>query len=372
MTHPKRPLAAESSRTCCGTMTDGRGIDAITLSNSAGLTVRILSLGATVQSLLAPDAHGTCADIALGLPSAAQYQVNRENFGVTLGRYANRIADGRFTLEGVTYQLATNDGPNCLHGGTRGFGRVLWTVAELKRGASAGVTLTLDSPDGDDGFPGALAVSADFALIDSRLEIHYRATASAPTIVNLSNHTYFNLGGEGSGRGILGHRLTIPAAAYLPVDSTSIPTGEVRPVAGTPFDFHRATPVGRSLRDGRDPQIVIGKGYDHCWVLSDSAVAEPRLVATMYDPDSGRLLEVLSTQPGLQFYSGNWLDGSTVGKSGRTYRQSDGFSLEPQRFPDTPNQPDLGSARLLPGEVYENRIVYRFSATADLGADAGE
>jgi aldose 1-epimerase len=368
MTRAPEPAAAEYFRSRCGTLTDGRDIEAITLTNSSGFTVRILSLGATVQSILAPDARGACADVALGLAGAAEYQKNREYFGVTLGRYANRIANGRFSLDGRSYQLATNDGPNCLHGGIGGFGRALWTVASLKRGASAGVTLTLDSPDGDDGFPGALRVSAAFELVDHRLEIHYRATTDAPTIVNLSNHTYFNLGGEDSERGIERHRLTIPADAYLPVDSTSIPTGELRPVGGTPFDFRSPMPVGRHLRDGRDTQLRIGRGYDHCWVVGESTVAEPKLVACMADPDSGRMLEVFSSQPGLQFYSGNSLDGSAVGKSGRAYRQGDGFALEPQRFPDTPNQPLFGSARLLPRDVYEHRIIYRFSATAGLGA----
>ena len=233
--------------------------------------------------------------------------------------------------------------------------------------------MSLTSPDGADGYPGELCATATVELDDRDFVIHYRATTSRPTIVNLSNHTYFNLSGEASGSDILRHRLTIPADAFLPVEGTLIPSGEIRAVEGTAFDFREPTPVGKRIRDGADGQIIVAKGYDHTWVLRRPRAAEPwgatelKLVARLHDPDSGRVLEVLSNQPGLQFYSGNALDGASIGKSGHTYGHAAGLALEPQLFPDTPNRPMFGSARLAPGEVYENRIVYRLSASDAMG-----
>jgi aldose 1-epimerase len=354
--------AAEYSCEPFGVLANGRAIDAILLTHKSGISVRVLTLGAALQSIIAPDRHGNRVDIALGYASAAGYLRNPDYFGVTLGRYANRIARGRFVLDGKTYQLATNDGPNALHGGIAGFSRALWTVEGIHRGESASVALSLVSPDGDDGYPGNLTVTATFELNYNQIVIDYRATASAPTIVNLSNHTYFNLGGEAGDDDILGHRLTIPADAFLPVDASLIPTGEIRGVGGTAFDFREATPIGRHIRNGGEEQLTVGNGYDHNWVLSRSRSTEPRLVAHVHHPPSGRVLEVLSTQPGLQLYTGNFLDGTSIGKSGRRYRRSQGMALEPQLFPDTPNRPAFGSARLAPGEVYENRIIYRLSA----------
>jgi aldose 1-epimerase len=280
-----------------------------------------------------------------------------------VGRFANRIAKGRFTLDGKTYQLATNNGPNSLHGGMRGFDKVLWKVEQASRGTSAVVIFGYASPDGDEGYPGSLRVTAIYRLNeDDEISVEYRATGDKPTIVNITNHSYFNLAGEGAADGIMRHLLTLPAAEYTPVDATLIPTGEFRSVAGTAFDFRRAKAIGRDIRSGNDEQILYGKGYDHNWVLSRTPVQAPRLVARVEDPESGRVMEVLSTQPGIQFYSGNFLDGTVVGKSGRTYRQGDAFVLEPQLFPDTPNRPAFGSARLQPGVTYVNRIIYRFSA----------
>jgi aldose 1-epimerase len=279
-----------------------------------------------------------------------------------VGRVANRIAGGRFTLDGKAYQTPVNNGPNALHGGTRGFDKVNWTVVEVKEGPTASVTLRYVSPHMDQGYPGNLTVTAAYALDESNtLSVEYRATTDRPTVVNLSNHAYWNLGGEGSAEGAMGHLLTIPAEHYSPTDAAAIPTGEFRSVAGTVFDFRRPTPVGARVRDASDPQIVFGKGYDHNWVVARDLSREPRLLARVEDPQSGRVMHVYSNQPGIQFYSGNFLDGVIVGKAGRLYRQGDAIVLEPQMFPDTPNRPEFGSVRLDPAETYRNLIQFRFS-----------
>jgi aldose 1-epimerase len=329
-----------------------------------GMKATVISLGASLQSLVVPDAAGKSADIVLGYASIDGYKAAPQYFGATVGRFANRIAKGRFTLDGHAYQIPLNDKTNTLHGGTKGFDKVVWSVGEVKHDAGkASVTLTYVSPDGDMGYPGKLNVSATYTLDDqNRLSIDYRATTDKPTIVNISNHTYWNLSGEGSGS-VLDDTLTIPADSYLPTDATSIPTGQPASVAGTVFDFRTAKPIGRDVRDGHETQLVYGHGYDHNWILSKAAVAQPRMVARVADPHSGRVLTLESSQPGLQFYSGNFLDGTTVGASGRVYRQGDAFVLEPQIFPDTPNQPSFGSARLNPGQEYRNLIVYSFTAT---------
>jgi aldose 1-epimerase len=337
-----------------------REIEAFTLSNSRGISVRILTLGATIQSLVSPDRMGNLGDIALGYDSAREYLEDQHYLGATIGRYANRIAFGRFLLEGTNHQLATNDGIHAVHGGPSGFSRRVWTAATRKSGASAGVTLTLASPDGDGGYPGALSVTAAFELKGDQLAVRYRADTDAPTIINLTNHIYFNLDCRGAGAGVERHLLTIPAESFLPLDPYHIPTGEIRAVEGTAFDFREPKPVGRDLR-GRDEQISLAKGYDHCWVLSRSRTRDPRLVARLHEPNSGRVVELLSTQPGLQLYTGNYFDGGKTGKLGRRYRPADGLALEPQLFPDTPNRPEFGSARLLPGETYEHQIIYRLS-----------
>jgi aldose 1-epimerase len=344
-----------------GTMPDGKPVDAVVLTNAHGLTARVIALGASLQSLSVPDRDGHFADIVLGYPSLKGYLEKPQYFGATVGRYANRIAKGRFALDGHTYQVPVNDGPNSLHGGTRGFDKVLWTVAAVDHDeGKASVTLTYVSPDGDMGYPGKLSVTAVYTLDDQdRLSIDYRATTDKPTIVNLSNHAYWNLAGEGSGS-VMDQRLAIPADAFLPIDATSIPTGELRKVAGTPFDFRQAKPIGRDIRVA-DPQLLNGRGYDHNWVISRAPASAPRMVARVEDPQSGRVLTLSSAQPGLQFYSGNFLDGTTVGTGGRVYRQGDAFVLEPQLYPDTPNQPAFGSARLDPGQTYRNLIVYRFT-----------
>lgn len=353
----------EVSRSDFGALPDGRHVELISLTNGHGLTLKVMTLGASVQSLQVPDRAGKVADVALGYATLAGYLSKPQYFGATVGRFANRIAAGHFTLDGKSYQLAKNDGPNALHGGLKGFDKSLWTVKSVEAGPTAHLTLELVSPDGDEGYPGKLTVTAVYGLSESNeMSVEYRATTDKPTIVNLSNHTYFDLAGEGSSLGVMGHLLAIKAEEFTPVDATLIPTGEFRKVAGTVFDFRNPKPIGRDIRDGKEEQLVFGKGYDHNWVVSRTAAQEPRLVARVEDPSSGRIMELLSDQPGLQFYSGNFLDGTTVGKSGRVYRQGDAFVLEPQQFPDTPNRPSFGSVRLAPGAVYRNRILYRFSA----------
>jgi aldose 1-epimerase len=356
---PALAQAAEPARTVFGTLPDGRTVEEVTLTNGKGVTARILSWGALLRVLEVPDRTGKAADVVLGYSDLASYLNKGSYFGVSVGRYANRIRAGRFTLDGQTYALATNDGPNALHGGSAGFDKRLWTITAVKGGAAPSVTLRYVSPDGEEGYPGTLTATAT-------LSVTYEATTDKPTIVNLTNHSFFNLAGEGSGRSILNNVLTIPAERFTPVDATLIPTGEHLPVAGTPFDFRTPTMIGARIRDGRDVQIVHGRGYDHNWVVTDAPTAEPHLVARVEDPDSGRVLDVSSNQPGVQFYAGNFLNATVVGKSGLAYRQSDALALEPELFPDTPNQPAFGSARLDPGKTYRNVITYRFSTSPTL------
>ena len=356
--------AADVSRAPFGSLPDGQAVEAITLSNGRGMRARIITWGAALQQLMVPDRHEALDDVTLGYPTIDGYLAKSEYFGATVGRVANRIAAGRFTLDGQTYQTPVNDGPNALHGGTKGFDKVLWKVVEVKSGPTASVSLRYVSPHMDQGYPGTLTVTATYTLDESNtLGVEYRATTDRPTVVNLSNHAYWNLAGEGSPRGAMGHLLTIPADHYSPTDATAIPTGEFRPVAGTPFDFRRPTAVGARVRDAADQQILFGRGYDHNWVIARDIAREPRLLARVEDPESGRVMHVLSNQPGLQFYSGNFLDATVVGKSGRLYREGDALVLEPQMFPDTPNRPEFGSVRLNPGQTYRNVILFRFSTS---------
>ncbi|MEL1264448.1 aldose epimerase family protein [Pseudoxanthomonas putridarboris] len=354
--------ASAQQRTVIGTLPDGTQVEALKIEDGSGMRASVLTLGAALHSLEVPDRDGKYADVVLGDATLAATLAKPQYFGTIVGRFANRIAKGKFTLDGREYRVPTNDGPNSLHGGARGFDKVVWEVVEAKPDQ---VTLRYVSPDGDQGYPGALTVTARYALEgDGRLAIEYSATTDALTIVNLSNHAYWNLSGEGSGTA-MDHELMIAADAYSPVDATLIPTGEFKPVQGTAFDFRTPKPIGRDLRTGSEPQLLHGRGYDHNWVVSRAPAKELREVARVHDPKSGRVMSLSSTQPGLQFYSGNFLDGTTVGKSGRVYRQGDAIALEPQLFPDTPNQPAFGSARLEPGQKYVNRIVYRFSTDKD-------
>ena len=354
--------AATASRSDAGALNDGTRIEAVTLRNGNGVSARVLTYGATLQSLIAPDRHGKKADVILGQDSPADYERQPSYFGVTVGRYANRIAKGRFVLDGKTYQLPLNNGANSLHGGTAGFDKKVWAIASVTSGAKASVTLSLVSPDGDMGYPGELAVRVTYALDEENaLTITFAATTTKPTVINMTNHALFNLGGDGAPGGAMGHVLTIPAARFTPVDETLIPTGELRAVTATPFDFTRARILSAGLHEGTDQQIRMGRGYDHNFVLDKGQTAKPARAARLADPLSGRVLEVLSTEPGIQLYTGNFLDGSVAGKQGRLYRMGDGIALEPQKFPDTPNQPAFGSARLDPGKPYSHTMIYRLS-----------
>lgn len=349
-------------RASFGALPDGREVEAITLSNASGVKARIITYGAILQGLESADRYGKTADIVLGYSDLGGYLAKPNYFGATIGRYANRIAGGRFMLDGKSYTLARNDGPNSLHGGKAGFDKVLWQVLEVKDGDTPSVTLAYTSPDGEEGYPGTLKATATYTLNRANeLSIEYRADTDKPTIVNLTSHSYFNLAGEASGKSILGHRLNIPADRYTPVDATLIPTGELRSVAGTSFDFRQPQLIGARIRDGKETQLLLGRGYDHNYVLNSGVTGPPRLAARLEDPESGRVLELLSDQPGLQFYSGNFLDAMVAGKSGKIYRQGDGLCLEPQLFPDTPNKPDFGSARLEPGQTYRARMILRLS-----------
>lgn len=355
--------AAELSRKPFGQTPSGEAVEAFTLTNGHGVSATVITYGATLQSLIAPDRAGHKADIVLGFSDAAAYAKNASYFGATVGRFANRIANGRFVLDGKTYQLAVNNnGAAALHGGVKGFDKVVWKVLETKSGPIASVTLGYASPDGDEGYPGALNATATYALDEQdQLTITYGATTDKPTIVNITNHALFNVAGEGSADGAMGNVLTIPADGYTPVDAKLIPTGEITPVQGTPFDFRKPTAVGERIRDARDPQLVIGRGYDHNYVLNGKAGGAPRLAGRLEDPKSGRVLEILSTEPGVQFYAGNFIDGTWVGKSSKIYRQGDGIALEPQHFPDAPNKPQFAPVRLDPGQTYRNVMIFKVS-----------
>lgn len=355
--------AATARREPFGTLPDGTPVEAVVLTGANGVTARIMTLGATLQSFSGPDRSGRIADVTLGYDDARSYAERPNYWGQTIGRYANRIAGGRFTLDGKAYQLTQNDKANSLHGGRVGFDKHVWHIVDVSQsGGIARVALRLVSPAGDQGYPGTLTVTTTYSLDDhGALTIDYAATTDAPTIVNLTNHALFNLAGEGAPGGALPERLTVPARRYTPVTAALIPTGELRAVAGSPFDFTSGRVLEDAVRDGRDPQIVIGHGIDHNFAIDAGKTAQPKLVARLEDPRSGRVLDVLSDQPGVQVYTGNFLDGTLTGKKGHLYRMGDGIALEPQLFPDTPNQPAFGSARVDPGRPYHHRMVYRLS-----------
>jgi aldose 1-epimerase len=341
-----------------GKMPDGRSVQIYTLENGA-VTVRITSYGGRIVSVLAPDRKGKTADVVLGFSTLGEYLKDASFQGAVIGRYGNRIAKGQFTLDGKSYSLPRNNGANHLHGGPEGFYARLWTAAVRHDEDGDALELTYESPDGEQGYPGTLEAKVVYSLEDGgRLRIDYTATTDKPTVVNLTNHSYFNLAGEGSGD-ILGEEMQVEADRFTPVDETLIPTGELKPVAGTPFDFTKPTAIGAHIGD-KDPQLDIGKGYDHNFVLRGTA-GTLRLVARVVEPKSGRVLEVLTTEPGLQFYSGNFLDGSISGKSGKAYTFRSAYCLEAQHFPDSPNEPAFPSAVLKPGETYHQTTVYRFT-----------
>ncbi len=318
-----------------------------------------MTFGAALQALMVPDKDGGCDDIVLGHDELEGYLGNRRFFGATVGRYANRIANARFILDGDTVQLTANNGKHALHGGPDGFDRQLWQITDIEEGAEPSVTLAYVSADGEEGYPAQLDVRVTYRLTGpSELSISFAARADRPTIVNLTNHSFFNLEGATSGAGILDHRLTVLADRFLAIDPDAIPLPEPpRTVAGTPFDFRNSSVIGSRIRRD-EQQLRNGRGYDHNFCLDDAR--DVRLAARLEAPRSGRILELLTDQPGLQVYSGNYLDGSIPGKQGLLYRQSDAICLEPQVWPDAPNRPDFPSARLAPGDTYRHHTVYRF------------
>lgn len=353
--------AATAERGTDGTLADGTPAETIVLTAANGVTARIFAYGATLQAYTLPDRKGVLADVLLGHDHPAEYEAKQDFFGVTVGRFANRIARGTFTIDGTTYRLPLNDGEASLHGGGDGFDRKVWTIESVTgSGATAAVTLALTSPDGDQGYPGDVTARVTYALDDKGvLTITMMATTTRPTIINMTNHALFNMAGQCPAEGAMGNRLTMPASRYTPVNAALIPTGELAPVAGTPFDFRKPKALSEGLRNSRDPQVLVGRGFDHNWVLDKGLTAEPQLIARSEDPVSGRAMEVLSTEPGVQMYTGNFLNGTNPGKGGCLYRMGDGFALEPQKFPDTPNQPAFGSARLDPGQTYRHVMVLR-------------
>jgi aldose 1-epimerase len=332
-----------------------------TLRNAQGMEVKITNYGGRIVSLKVPDRSGKVGDVVLGFDSLSSYLAENPYFGAIVGRYGNRIAKGGFTLGGQTYTLAKNNGPNALHGGLKGFDKVVWAAAPFTDSTGTGLILTYTSKDGEEGYPGSLSARVTYTLTDrNEVAIDYHATSDQPTPVNLTQHSYFNLAGEGRGD-VLGHQVMIAADRFTPVDTTLIPTGELRDVTGTPFDFRQPTTIGARIGQATDQQIRFGGGYDHNYVLNKPAADSLTLAARVVEPTSGRVMEVFTTEPGLQFYSGNFLDGTLRGKSGATYARRSGFAMETQHYPDSPNHPEFPSTILLPGQEYHSRTVYRFS-----------
>ena len=349
--------AAQIGAAPFGQTADGQSVDLFTLRNANGVEVRLTNYGGIVTSWLVPDRKGSLGDVVLGYDTLDGYLKASPYFGCLVGRCCNRIAKGRYTLNGVTRQLAVNNGQNALHGGLKGFDKVVWQAGSRMTPDGPAVQLTYLSPDGEEGFPGNLRVKADYLLTsDNGLRLDYTATTDQDTIVNLTQHSYFNLACQGD---VLNHSIQINADQFTPVDSTQIPTGRVQSVAGTPFDFRQPSLIGARI-DEPDDQLKFGGGYDHNWVARKPA-NRLDVVARVAEPASGRVLEVLSTQPGVQFYSGNFLDGTITGKGGWVYQRRHGFCLETQHFPDSINHPNFPTIVLKPGQTYRHTILFRFS-----------
>lgn len=341
-----------------GTLPSGQQADLYTLTNSNGMVVKITNYGGIITHWMTPDKNGVMADVALGFDSLSAYVNGNPFFGALVGRYGNRIGKGSFTLDGQTYSLLKNNGPNHLHGGKVGFDKVLWTAEEFKDVTSVGLKLTYTSQDMEEGYPGTLDVKVTYTLSDEgELSIDYKATTDKPTIVNLTNHSYFNL--TGLKRDVLSHEIEINADSLVEVDETLIPTGKLISVKGTPFDFTSPRTIGEKIDDESDNQIKKGGGYDHCWVINGSGT-NLKQIATVHEPESGRVMEVFTTEPGVQFYTGNFLNGKAEGK-GVTYTKRMGFCLETEHYPDSPNQPQFPSVVLRPGETYHTTTSYKMS-----------
>ena len=346
-----------------GVTSSGTAVEEYTLTNAQGMEVKIITYGGTITSIRVPDRRGHFANVTLSFAQMEDYELGSPYFGSLIGRVANRIGYARFTLGGKTYLLAANSGKNTLHGGAKGFDSKIWSAETSRFETGKSAALTYVSPDGEEGFPGTLTVRVVYTLSDDNaLSIDYTATTDVLTVVNLTNHAYFNLAGAGSGS-IEDHLITINADQITPIDSNLIPTGEFAAVAGTPFDLRLPTRIGESLRSNH-PQIVFARGYDHNFVINDSDQRTPVFAARVVEPVSGRVLEVLTSEPGVQFYTGNFLDGTLVGAEGYIYRQGDAFCLETQHFPDSPNQPRFPSVELRPGELFQSTTIYRFSTQA--------
>jgi aldose 1-epimerase len=342
-----------------GTTPAGQKVDVYTLKNQKGMEVNIMTYGGIITSLKVPNKVGVSEEVVIGFNNLEQYTKANPYFGALIGRFGNRIAKGKFTLDGKEYKLAANNGENALHGGPEGFHRVIWTAEEVKAGESASLKLKYVSKDMEEGYPGNLTVFVTYTLNnDNSLDVLYEATTDKKTIVNLTQHSYFNLSSDFT-KPILDHEITIDADKLVPVDANLIPTGELTDVTNTPFDFRKAKAVGKEI-EAKDDQIKKGLGYDHCWVLNNQDKGE-RFAASAYDPTSGRLLEVFTDQPGIQFYSGNFLDGTLPMRNGGTYAHRTGFCLETQHYPDAPNQKDFPSTVLSPGENYKTKTSFKFS-----------
>ena len=339
---------------------DGQVVDLITLRNRNGMEVEILSYGGTIRSLKTPDRTGAIDDIVLGFDDLKSYMEKSPYFGCLIGRYGNRIAKGKFTLDGQTYTLATNNGANHLHGGVKGWDKVIWTPELNQDARSVRVALSYTSKDGEEGYPGTVKARVTYTLTeDDELIVDYHATTDKATVINLTQHSYFNLAGS-KANDILGHELQLNAASYTPVDDGLIPTGEIAPVEGTPFDFRTPTAIGARINDAKNEQIKRGLGYDHNFVLSRNGATGLVQAAKVTDPITGRTMTISTTEPGIQFYSGNFLKGDLTGKGGRVYPHRSGFCLETQHYPDSPNQPKFPSTTLRPGEEYKSQTVFKF------------
>jgi aldose 1-epimerase len=354
------PSTSSITKADFGWMPDGQAVDLYTLRKSQGAEARIMTYGGIVQSLLVPDKHGQFADVVLGYDTLDGYLANNAYFGALIGRYGNRIGGGKFTLEGRTYTLAGNNNGNSLHGGTKGFDKVVWTARPMETSHGPALILSYLSKDGEEGFPGNLEVTAIYTLTDqNELKVEFSATTDRPTVVNLTHHSYFNLAGQGNGD-ILNHVVYINSGQTTPVDAGLIPTGKFADVTGTPFDFRTPTAIGARIND-TSQVLQYGPGYDHNWVIS-KPLGQLGLQARVVEPASGRVMEVWSDEPGMQFYAGNFLDGTIKGKGGVTYQTRTAFCMEPQHYPDSPNKPNFPSVELKPGQTYHNIIIYKFSA----------